>query len=145
MPKLHLFRSYIHPSQSSTYALNPSDNECPLKIWEVCRATSAAPSYFKSFQKVQGDGNEIRTHTYLDGGTLANNPAAIAFNEALHMARIREHHISGKKAVGCLISIGTGRSKYQLFQEEKQSALSRYMNMSKAPRQMITDSVSPLT
>lgn len=48
-----------------------------LKLWELCRASSAAPSYFKpmKLQPKDGKGNLIDM-TFIDGGvSLANNPA----------------------------------------------------------------------
>lgn len=40
-----------------------------------CRATSAAPTYFKSFQ------NPRSYHTYIDGALYYNNPARVAHQE----------------------------------------------------------------
>src|SRR5436190_10064425 len=40
---------------------------------------------------------------------LMVNPSMIAWNEAWHMAQIQDHTITPAKAVGCLVSIGTGK------------------------------------
>jgi hypothetical protein len=62
------------------------------EIWKVCRATSAAPFYFKS--QVIGD------EEYCDGGAGANNPTIIAINEVNHLHRNRLRIVA---------SFGTGK------------------------------------
>ncbi|KAF2490863.1 FabD/lysophospholipase-like protein [Lophium mytilinum] len=93
----YLFRSYdhLHPSPFSSQKrapnhLNPGKaNRQP--IWQVGRATSAAPKYFSSisFDKT----------TFRDGGMVANNPSKVALDEIdqLHEQKPR-----------VLLSIGTG-------------------------------------
>lgn len=50
-----------------------------LPIWEVCRASAAAPTYFPAHPlKVEG-----RNCALIDGGVVANNPTACAIAEAL--------------------------------------------------------------
>lgn len=53
-----LFRSYKNPREKSEFP--------EIKIWQAARATSAAPTYFKS---ITDDNN-----TFMDGGLQANNP-----------------------------------------------------------------------
>lgn len=48
-----------------------------LPMWAVAMATSAAPTYFPSFN--------FKGNTYLDGGLWANNPSLIGVIEALEM------------------------------------------------------------
>lgn len=67
----------------------------PAQIWEVARATSAAPTLFEPIK--------IKGVTYGDGGTGWNNPAAEAIAEA--------HKIWPNRPIGCLLSIGTGLEK----------------------------------
>lgn len=64
-------------------------------MWEVARATSAAPTYFEPF--VLEINNLI--HAFIDGGVFANNPAMCAYAEARE--RWPDDEIF-------LISIGTG-------------------------------------
>lgn len=131
-----LFRSYPHPPSAANgwgRVLNPSKQACDLATWQVARATSAAPSYFKILETAHGK--------FLDGGLLHNNPVALAWNEAWHMARLEEPNISAARAIGCLLSIGTGTSKYQVFAKEKQSALRKYLHLMTAPRKIITETV----
>jgi len=77
----YLFRSYI-PDRIDP--LRPPLNygvSIKHEIWKVCRATSAAPFYFKS--QVIGD------EEYCDGGAGANNPTRIAIDEVDHLHKNR--------------------------------------------------------
>ena len=64
----------------------------PARIWEVARATSAAPTFFSPIYI-----DDVR---YGDGGTGWNNPVKEAIAEA--------HNIWPDRPIACLISIGTG-------------------------------------
>src|SRR5947209_3806748 len=63
---------------------------------DVARATSAAPSYFAPCTIKSSDG----THTFVDGGTFANNPAKIAY------LALRPPHAPSRPLL--LLSLGTG-------------------------------------
>ena len=68
------------------------------KIWEACRATSAATSFFDPI--TIGDYNE----GFVDGATGANNPVGEVWNQAKdvwELERLEDH-------LQCLVSIGTG-------------------------------------
>ena len=64
----------------------------PASIWQVGRATSAAPTFFTPI--------EIDDVVYGDGGTGWNNPTKEAIAEA--------GNIWPNRAIGIVISIGTG-------------------------------------
>jgi hypothetical protein len=69
----------------------------PCTIWEAARATSAAPTFFKSIKIAKPPpGLE-----FIDGGLTYNNPAELALEEA---SRIWPHADKF-----CLVSLGTGR------------------------------------
>ena len=68
------------------------DDPFPACIWQVARATSAAPTYFLPIV--------IEDVEYGDGGTGWNNPA----KEAIAKAR----NIWPDRPIGILVSIGTG-------------------------------------
>jgi hypothetical protein len=78
-----LWRTYNHEKgiESSKHKyklLNPSPaHHEPL--WQVARATSAAPFYFESIK--------IGERKFLDGGMGANNPALLALGEIRHKHR----------------------------------------------------------
>ncbi|KAH8656651.1 acyl transferase/acyl hydrolase/lysophospholipase, partial [Tricladium varicosporioides] len=63
------------------------------KIWEACRATSAAPLYFPPI--------DINGHTYYDGGMNSNNPIKDVYEEA--QAQGLENNVEA------IVSIGTGK------------------------------------
>lgn len=73
--------------EDSSPAYGPSD----APLWAAARATSAAPFYFKPL-KLSGV-------EYCDGGIVANNPAALAFDE------IRRAHVMEPRMI---VTIGTG-------------------------------------
>lgn len=50
-----------------------------LQVWEVCRASASAPTYFPAF----GMTVEGKSRSMIDGGVVANNPTALAIAEAL--------------------------------------------------------------
>ncbi|EMT67046.1 Calcium-independent phospholipase A2-gamma [Fusarium odoratissimum] len=91
-----VWRSYdndFSPRAHDSNLWNPS-NAGPAHttaIWEVARATTAAPRYFESIK--------IRGRKFLDGGMVANNPALIA---------IREIHNLHGLVPALFVSIGTG-------------------------------------
>ncbi|KAI4470260.1 calcium-independent phospholipase a2 [Holotrichia oblita] len=100
--ELHLFRNYECASKlldvlhDSPYELPPPPEETLL--WHVARATGAAPTYFRAFDR------------FLDGGLIANNPTLDAlteiheYNLALR-AKGREDEVH---PVSIVISLGTG-------------------------------------
>lgn len=71
-----------------------------LPIWEVCRASTAAPTYFPAHgMTIQG-----KPCSMIDGGVVANNPTACAIAEALRKDARLDH--SGDLVV---LSVGTGQ------------------------------------
>lgn len=80
--KKRLIIPTFYASQSEPRLLKtPHDrryrSDWKLPIWAVAMATSAAPTYFPSF--------EYNNNRYLDGGLWANNPSLIGVVEALEM------------------------------------------------------------
>ena len=93
-----LFRSYDHiPSKDGLLGepLNKGFASDDLKVWEVARATTAAPTYFPVMY--------IGQDAFMDGGVGANNPTTLAMTNARQITRTREHKVS------ILVSIGTGK------------------------------------
>jgi predicted acylesterase/phospholipase RssA len=74
------------------------DQDLQFKSWEVARATSAAPLYFKSFEK--------RFTEYYDGGLLHNNPASVARFE---MSKVWTN--LGTTSPDVLLSVGSGHQE----------------------------------
>lgn len=67
------------------------------KIWQACRATSAAPVYFEHI--------EVGRKCYFDGGLTSNNPIREAYDEARTEFPNRQFE--------AIVSIGTGKRPYQ--------------------------------
>lgn len=86
----HVFRNYaLPPNVQSVY----NGSHTP-KLWEVVRASSAAPAYFGDFP--------LNGELHQDGGVLFNNPTAVA----LHEAKL----IWPNEKIQCVVSLGTGRN-----------------------------------
>ena len=78
---------------------DPKDNQKgpeERKLWEACRASSAAPTYFTPFED-----------RFIDGGVIANNPTLDAMTQALKNQADRKLPLQ----LGLVLSLGTGISK----------------------------------
>jgi predicted acylesterase/phospholipase RssA len=93
--------SYRSP-RSSSDLLNS------VKIWEACRATSAATSFFDPIAV----GRYMEE--FVDGATGANNPVAVVWNEAQLMWG--PEPVESK--VRCVVSIGTGVPSLKPFRDD---------------------------
>lgn len=71
-------------------------------VWEVARATSAAPTFF--------EGHRYNLNYFLDGGVWANNPVMLAVVEALSSYDISVNQVR-------VLSIGTGNAQPSLSQK----------------------------
>jgi len=70
------------------------DADLAVPVWQVCMYTSAAPTYFKSY-----DG-------YIDGGMIANNSSISAVVQALDARHNGAHTLDDIR----LLSVGTGET-----------------------------------
>ena len=95
-----ILANYNRPNRSPTpYHFQRFDKPWQeLSTWEAARATSAAPSFFKSFYKEQNG------HTYQDGALKLNNPILAAHFE---MVNIWDQNTESA-APDMVLSIGTG-------------------------------------
>lgn len=87
-------------------SFKPEHAEIPL--WEVCRAATAAPTYFPAhLATVEG-----RRRALIDGGVVANNPTACALAEAVRL--------NGDASLGgiVLLSVGTGQATRPISERE---------------------------
>lgn len=80
-----------------------------VTIWEACRATSAASSFFDPIA-VGRFGEE-----FVDGATGANNPVREVWDQA-QVAWGAEPPLEGR--VKCLVSIGTGVPSLKSFKDD---------------------------
>ena len=83
-----------------------------VPIWQVARATAAAPTYFKPV--------EIEGLEYVDGGFGANNPCSEIYDEVNKMNNY------AKNCVKIIVSIGTGRNKK--ISRIQGQGMARYLN-----------------
>lgn len=93
--ELAVFRSYETTLPETLY------EEC--KIWEACRATSAAPTFFDAI-KIGPYGQE-----FIDGGLLYNNPIQLLHREA---TAVWPDLIKDAQ----FVSIGTGSAPGEVFE-----------------------------
>jgi len=96
----YLLRTYNHRYSIKTpeYIIRYNEGADKLAIWQVTRATSAAPFFFKAL--VADVANERRT--FKDGGIRENNPSVAAWSEFTSL-------YGDDKNPALLLSIGTGR------------------------------------
>ncbi|KAL2613415.1 hypothetical protein R1flu_025107 [Riccia fluitans] len=76
-----------------------------FSLWEICRATSAVPSFFKPANMTSVDGKT--TCTAIDGGIVMNNPTAAAITHVLHN-KIEFPNVRGMRDL-LVLSLGTGQ------------------------------------
>ncbi|XP_053665566.1 calcium-independent phospholipase A2-gamma-like [Anopheles marshallii] len=87
----HVFRNYTLPQNvQSVYAGSHT-----ARLWEVVRASSAAPAYFGDFP--------LNGQLHQDGGILYNNPTTVAIHEA--------KCLWPNERIQCVVSFGTGRTR----------------------------------
>jgi len=108
--RVHLFRTYDMdlPNGFLNFRFHNCGRADNCFIWEVARATSAAPQYFKSIK--------IDEKNYDDGGFGWNNPAEIALDEVNMKEKYERSKRPGDSCASefpleVLISIGTGKTK----------------------------------
>ena len=95
-----------------------------IPIWQVARATSAAPTYFKP---PVIDGLE-----YVDGGFGANNPCAEIYEE------VRRMNNNSRRCTSTILSIGTGKNNEA--RRFKGAGFHRYLNYLNFARKWASDS-----
>ena len=94
----------------SAKAKNPEDSGYDFPMWQVARATSAAPTYFEPFKIVTADHSGY--YALVDGGIFANNPAMCALAEAKAMYPDGEFLVA---------SLGTGEYTQPLLYSDAKS------------------------
>ncbi|KAF2135024.1 FabD/lysophospholipase-like protein [Dothidotthia symphoricarpi CBS 119687] len=97
----YLLRSYNHKYKTDTpsWVMPYNEGADQLKIWEVTRATSAAPFYF---EMLTADLGKRGLMSFKDGGIRENNPSYAAYSEH---ASLR----GDDNTPALLLSVGTGR------------------------------------
>jgi hypothetical protein len=99
----YLLRTYNHRYNLDTPLFVTRYNEGAerLRIWQVTRATSAAPFFFKSL--IARDGRNAAVKEFKDGGLRENNPSVTAWSEFVSL------YGATRDNPALLLSVGTGR------------------------------------
>jgi patatin-like phospholipase len=97
----YLLRTYNHvyPDETPLFVTRYNEGAEKLRIWQVTRATSAAPFFFKSLIADLEDGER---REFKDGGIRENNPSVAAWSEFISI-------YGEESAPALLLSVGTGR------------------------------------
>jgi predicted acylesterase/phospholipase RssA len=83
---------------------NTLDDHAKLPIWQVCRASTAAPLFFSPHNMVvDNSGREV---PLMDGGVTANNPVIVAITQAVQHSRNTGQNAALNNIV--VASLGTG-------------------------------------
>lgn len=81
-----------------------------IPIWQVARATSAAPGYLPEIKIRKGNGSGIHDYNrFKDGGFGTNNPSRETYHDIVNK------HGGHSKNIGLFLSIGTGNTPYDMF------------------------------
>lgn len=99
-------------------------NDHKSKIWEIARATSAAPTYLQ--------GHDYDGTLFLDGGVWANNPVMVALVDVLSAYDISSDQIE-------ILSIGTGNAPFEISAHNAKRGLFRWKEVIKAAMFLTTD------
>lgn len=95
-----------------------------MAAWEVCRATSAAPTFFAPHER-NGRG-------FVDGGLWANNPVLVAVTEALSAFAINPDQLQ-------VLSIGTGNQPFEISLKEARGGLWQWKEVVSGAMSLSTD------
>lgn len=107
--KSTMFLTYDTVKRQSMF-LKSYDKNSNFKIWEACRATSSAPTFFEPFNK--------EPYCLIDGAMVGNNPSIHAYIEAKKM--FPEDEI-------IVVSIGTGsKTKPYFFKDIKKWSILKW-------------------
>ena len=82
-------------------------NNIDYYVSDVIMASTAAPSFFPAYCKIETEKNGI----FIDGGVIANNPSLIALIDSQHFNRISKEGTLAPESLKSisLLSIGTGK------------------------------------
>jgi patatin-like phospholipase/acyl hydrolase len=95
-------------------------------LYDVCRATSAGPTYLPSYQfnYPDPDGNDKPNRNCIDGGVFVNNPSLAALSEFSKHFKEYLPQLANQKDIDYanvyVLSIGTGSYKQQISQADSE-------------------------
>jgi patatin-like phospholipase/acyl hydrolase len=86
---------------STDAAFDPTRN---AELYDVCRATSAGPTYLPAYECNYGGQKRV----FVDGGIFMNNPCVGAIVEAIKFGGAAPYKTAHKLEDVCVLSLGTG-------------------------------------
>lgn len=104
-----------------------NDHRTPM--WQVARATSAAPTYLKGLEHTESG------KVFLDGGVWANNPVMAALVDALSAYDLTLEQVE-------VLSIGTGNAAFELCAKDALSGWFPWREVIKAAMFLTTDNAT---
>ncbi len=117
--------STSEPSQQGEPKRNYGD-PLGVPIWQIARATSAAPGIFRPITIPTADGQSFVR--FKDGGFGTNNPTREAFGD------IKHKHGGQTKNIELVISIGTGETSVSRFPKKKGNIQNAWANLKAATK-----------
>ncbi|KAL8992576.1 MAG: hypothetical protein Q9169_006992 [Polycauliona sp. 2 TL-2023] len=133
----YLFRTYYTPRPAidpdRTRLRQPTSRNhgqpARLSIWQIGRATSAAPKYFPpiSIERSTSDDHQHDVR-FKDGGFGCNNPSEEAYHDIVHK------HGGSSAAVSLFISLGTGIAPVELFAKSPGNLANAWANLKAAKK-----------
>ncbi|KAK1586922.1 hypothetical protein Q3G72_007571 [Acer saccharum] len=103
----------LHPAIFSSYKLR-SNPVFDAKLSDICKGTSAAPTYFPAYYFT----NQDREFNLIDGGIAANNPTLVAISEVMKQITKENPDFTSIEPLNyrrlLVISIGTGFKKNEV-------------------------------
>lgn len=104
-------------------------NDYKTFMWEVARATTAAPTYLKGLEHQESG------RIFLDGGVWANNPIMVAVVDALSCYEISLDQLR-------ILSIGTGNAPFELPAKRVLGGWWNWREIIKAAMYLTTDNAT---
>lgn len=104
-----MITSYDVTNRATKFFTSWEESTRGYRMWEVARATSAAPTYFEPFKPRWAAAGE---DTLIDGVVFANNPGLYAFIKAKE-----RHAVANDKIL--LVSLGTGVVRSVQYEKNK--------------------------
>lgn len=107
-----LITTYDVFGREATVLKNTNTEHQSLRVWEIAKATSSAPTYFPAHM-LEIEGVDL---PLVDGGVVANNPTACAIAEAV---RIQAHGNAAADLSNIVVaSFGTGETTRPITPEQ---------------------------
>lgn len=106
LPRRTLVTSYDTLNREALVFKNDRREYNELAIWEICKASASAPTYFPA-HVITIDGQSI---PLIDGGVVANNPTACAIAEGSRMNQRRTLDDRVDLSQFVVASFGTGET-----------------------------------